>query len=114
LLLTETHCGAQFFRAAVASHVFFTEIAATTEIGIEIPQVALFPHLFRFIPAQHSMPDVIWRSNGANFPRPIPGQATGVAAIEHGEKFRGIRKRAVVAKKIVVRNSAVLRPMKIE
>src|SRR5262245_62016651 len=100
LVLTQTHCRAQLFRAAVAAHILLTELAVTTEIGVEIPQVAFFPHLFRFVPAQHSMPNVIRRSNGANLARPIPGQATGVATIEDSEEFGGVRKRAVIAQKV--------------
>src|SRR5215208_2176375 len=76
LLLTETHCSAQFFCTAVAPHVFFTDVAVATKIGVEISQVSLFPHLFRFVPAQHSVPDVIRGSDSANLPRPISSQAT--------------------------------------
>src|SRR5262249_23676867 len=84
-----------------------------SEIRVEIPEGALFPHLFCFVPAQHSMSDVIRRSDGANLPGSIPGQAAGVATIKNGEKFCSVWKGAVVAQKIVVRNSAVFRPMKI-
>src|SRR5262249_56310960 len=82
-------------------------------MGIESWEVPLLPHLFRFVPAKHSVSDVIRGCDGANLPRAVPGQAAGVAAIEDREKFRGVRKSAVVTQKIIVGDSAVPRPMKI-
>ncbi len=113
LFFAQAHRCTELLCAAIAPHVFLTDVAAATEIGVKVPQVALFPHLFRFVPAQHSVPDVVRRSDGANLPRAIPGQTAGMAAIEDGEKLRAVRKRAVVAQKIVVSNGAVLCPMKI-
>ena len=59
------------------------------------------------------MPDIIrWRDR-SNLARPIAGQATGVTAIEDGEKLRAVWKSAVVTQKVVVGNGAFLCPMKI-